>query len=73
MKIETGIEIPRINKSRALKYKWMREMNVGDSYLIIGGKCKCKEHNAYKVFCHRAGQKCVSRTTSEGLRVWRVK
>ena len=73
MKIETGIEVPEVDRGSLIKYQWMRDMKVGDSYLIIDGYGKCKEHNAYKVYCHRVGQKCVSRKTREGLRVWRVK
>lgn len=71
-KIEKDIPIPK--KRPPIKgYKYpLREMEIGDSFLVEGdGYLLCK-----KIHTHTSAlkpKKFRSRTVKEGMRVWRIK
>lgn len=70
MIIEKNVPVPTARSARA-KYPF-KEMDVGDSVLIPDeSKAKAAVNAAFMVGT-RDGKKFTSRSTPEGVRIWRV-
>lgn len=73
-KLQAGIAIPPKTRSGPKSPKWIdtvRGMQVGDSFLMPGKKPG--ESSAYASYWRRVtGYKFTTRSTNDGVRVWRV-
>ena len=71
IKIDKGIEIPH---RRMLKTRYpVREMEIGDSFLIHDGEAPSKYIGSYSfLFSKMTGFKFMCRKVEGGFRYWRV-
>ena len=70
VKIDKGIPMPESKNSS--KYPW-GELEIGDSFLAVGAKTISSLTNSKRGAALRYGMEYITRTTPEGIRVWRVK
>ena len=66
-KIDKGIPISKLNRGKSTKYPWAT-MEIGDSFLL-----DAKNGSNTTISGKRYGRVFTQRTTTEGIRVWRVK
>lgn len=71
IKIEKNIPMPAraASKSRAEKYPELRQLDVGDSFMVLIGTAALSSH-ARRV-AKDTGRKFLVRPEGEGSRVWR--
>lgn len=70
MNIEKNIPVPSAKSFRE-KYPF-KHMDVGDSVLIPAGARWKAAANAAWMVGYRDGKKFTSRSTPEGMRIWRI-
>jgi hypothetical protein len=71
IKIEKGVPIPERNQTT--KYPWA-DMLVGDSFFIEGDRSKLRS-SLSRIMANqrlRRGHRYSMRSSSDGIRVWRV-
>ncbi len=66
-KIDKGIPIPE--RSAVGRWKFMREMKPGDSFLVTNVSERASVGSA----AHKCGFKITTRKEGDTIRVWRVK
>jgi len=72
MKIETGIDIPKIRgRGRKLSYP-LDQMEVGQSIFFTDRTEGLRAYNAARAYGHRHGLWFKSATMDGGLRIWRM-
>lgn len=71
IKIEKGIKMPLINGSNFNKYDAAKYMDVGDSFLVTGVK-RTSTGRLIDRLRQITGFNFVSKTTTKGIRVWRI-
>ena len=64
--VEKGIPLPAERK----RYPY-KDMDVGDSFIVYGGKMQVVCNANYRAF-KKLGFKFIARCEPEGVRVWRV-
>lgn len=70
IQIESGVEIPKSKKSGV--WNFLRDMEVGQSFLLEGEDAKLKVRQAYQSALKTHGIKLVYREVENGFRVWRT-
>jgi hypothetical protein len=76
IKVDKGIPIPEVKsqprsrKPRATKYPW-HLMEVGDSFLIENTKASI--YSQVSEASKRNGRRYITKLTTKGIRVWRIK
>jgi len=70
IQIESGVEIPKSKKSGV--WNFLRDMEVGQSFLLEGEDAKLKVRQAYQSALKTHGIKLVYRAVENGFRVWRT-
>ena len=70
VKIEKNVPVPERYSRSSAKYPW-NTMEVGDSFLSHVSKIACLV-SARAQAERKTGRKFITRTTPEGVRVWRV-
>lgn len=71
--IDKGVTLPKRSNGGVGKgkYPW-REMEVGDSFLFPPTVSAGSAAARYNLVAKRLGRKFTIRTTSEGIRCWRI-
>lgn len=70
VEIEKNVPVPKVIGPSTAKYPWAT-MEVGDSFLSHVSKIACLV-SARAQAERKTGRKFITRTTPEGVRVWRV-